>query len=201
MSHPVRFHVELPAQMQRVHVVIRLVLLVALGTIGCSSLYWLFYLGLPALAALLIAQSGGERYLAEEAPGIARVLRWLARAYAYLWFLTDAVPTTEPGGAVDLEIAPGGMPAAGSALLRLVTSLPALILLGILSFVGGILWVIDAIVILARARPSEALSDYFAMMLRLQFRLVAYHLSLVERYPSLQPDELPAATGPAAQAR
>lgn len=199
-THPVRFRVEPPARMQRVHVAIRLLLLMALGTLGCSSLYWVLYLALPALAALFVAQGGGARYLTDDAPGIVRVLRWLARAYAYLWLLTDAAPTVEAGGTVDLEVEPSGTPTAGSALLRLVYSIPALFLLMILSFVAGILWIVEAIVILVRARPSLGISDFLAMTLRFQFRLVAYHLSLVDRYPSLVEAEAPLSQQPGAGA-
>lgn len=184
-THPAQLQIETPQRMQRIHVLIRLVLLAALGTVGCSSVYWLLYLALPGIAALLLANDGPEPYLADDAPKLVRVLRWLASAYAYLWLLTDAYPTAE-GGPVDLQIEVGGKPTAGSALLRLLTSIPALLLLALMSFAATVLWLIEAIVILVRARPSAALSDFLALTLRYQFRLIAYHLSLVERYPSLQ---------------
>ncbi len=184
--HPVQFRVQPSLRMQRIQVVIRLVLLAALGTLGCSSLYWILYLALPAVAALLLAKRGFERYFAEDAPAMVRVLGWLAAAYAYLWLLTDAFPTVDAESPVELQIETAGTPTSGSALLRLVTSLPALLFLGLLSFAASILWLVAAIVILVRARPSAALSDFFALTLRYQFRVVAYHLSLVDRYPSLE---------------
>ncbi|MGZ3404927.1 MAG: DUF4389 domain-containing protein [Polyangia bacterium] len=184
--HPVQFRVPVPEQMQRIHVVIRLLLLAALGTLGCSSLYWLLYLSIPALAALMLSTKGFERYFAEDAPQLTRALRWLAAAYAYLWLLTDAAPTSQESGPVELQIETSGTPTTGSALLRLFTSIPSLLLLAILSFAAGVLWVIGAIVILLRARPSAGIADYLALTLRYQFRLVAYHLSLVDRYPSLE---------------
>jgi hypothetical protein len=183
-THPVQLRVDPPARLQRVHVLIRLVLLVALGMLGWSSLYWLLYLSLPALAAMLIASAGGERYLAEDAPRFSRALHWLAAAYAYLWMLTDALPDRE--GSVELTIASGGEPTAGSALSRLVTSLPALLLLALLSFAASVLWLVQAIVVLVRARPSTSLADFLELTLRYQFRLAAWHLSLVDRYPSLE---------------
>ncbi|MGZ3441892.1 MAG: DUF4389 domain-containing protein [Polyangia bacterium] len=165
---------------------IRLLLLAALGTLGCSSLYWLLYLAIPALAALMLSTKGFERYFAEDAPQLTRALRWLAAAYAYLWLLTDAAPTSQESGPVELQIETSGTPTTSSALLRLFTSIPSLLLLAILSFAAGVLWVIGAIVILIRARPSAGIADYMALTLRYQFRLVAYHLSLVDRYPSLE---------------
>ncbi len=177
--------------MGRVHVVIRLTLLVALGAVGCSSVYWVIYLALPAMAALLIAQKGGARYLADDAPAIVPVLRWLARAYAYLWLLTDAPPTSATGGPVDLDVAPSGQPTASSALLRLLYSLPALLLLAVLSFVAWVLWILGAVVVLVSERLPAFIADFLAATLRFQFRLVAYHLSLDDRYPSFEEATLP----------
>jgi hypothetical protein len=183
--HPVRFRVDRPREMERIHVLIRVVLLLALGAVGWSSLYWLLYLALPAVAALLISQKGFERYFAEDAPRIVRVLRWLAAAYAYLWLLTDTFPTSE-GSSVELEVETGGTPTAGSALLRLLSSVPALLLLAVLSLAAGFLWLIGALALLAQNRVPTAIADFLELTLRYQFRFIAYHLSLVERYPSLE---------------
>lgn len=188
-THPVQLRVEPAPRLMRIHVVIRLVLLAALGTLGCSSLYWLLYLAIPAGVALALSQTGSERYLAQSAPRIARVLGWLAGAYAYLWLLTDELPSTAPDperpSPVALAIDFGGTPTIGAALLRLVYSLPALVVLAILSFAATILWVVAAIWILVAERAPAGLADFFALTLRYQFRLIAYHLSLVDRYPSL----------------
>ena len=183
-AHPVDFHVEHPARMQRVHVVIRIALLIVLGAVGCSSLYWLLYLSVPAFAALLISQNGPARYFAEDAPEIMPVVRWIAGAYAYLWLLTDAVPTSESGGPVELQIETGGAPSPGSAMLRILYAVPAMLVLAVLSMAAAVLWPIGAIAILVRRRVPAAIADYLTLTLRYQFRLVAYHLSLVEAYPS-----------------
>ena len=185
-THPVHFRVEPAERMQRIQVAIRLVLLIALGAIGCSSLYWFLYLALPALAALLISQHEPGHYLDEDAPRILRVLRWVAGAYAYLWLLTDTVPQGERGGPVELEIEPGGAPTTGSALLRLLYSVPAVLLLAVLSLVAALFWLVGAVFILVRQQLPAAIADYLALTLRYQFRLAAYHLSLVDSYPSLE---------------
>jgi hypothetical protein len=184
-THPIQLSVEPPAQMQRVHVAIRLLLLLALAAIGNSSVYWLLYLVLPAVAALLIAQKGGDRYLREDEPGIARALRWLAGAYAYLWLLTDELPT-RGGTAIELKVEPGSPPSATSALSRIVLSLPALLLLALLSIAACIAWLIGAAAILIRGSVPAGVADFLATTLRYQFRLIAYHLSLTDRYPSLE---------------
>jgi hypothetical protein len=176
-------------------VLIRLLLLSAIGMVGCSSIYWLVYLALPAIAALLIVQHGGGRYLAEDAPVVVRILRWLSAAYAYLWLLTDRFPTSETPYTVDYEVDVEGTPTGGSALLRLVYSVPAVLLLAILSVVAGLFWVIGAIAILVSRRLPSVIADFLELTLRFQFRLAAYHLSLVDRYPS--GDQAPIAPGAA----
>ena len=183
--HPIQLRVEPPTQMDRTQIVIRLVLLMALGAVGCSSAYWIFYLGGPALAALRISQTG-QQYLSHDGPRVARILRWLAGAYAYLWLLTDAAPSTEPAAVVELEVSPCGSPTTSTALLRLLTSLPAFLLLGVVSVVAAVLWPIGAILILLRKRLPRAFFDLFLLVLRGQFRFVAYHLSLVDRYPTFE---------------
>lgn len=185
-NHPVRFRVEPPARLARIHVAIRLALLLAIGTIGCSALYWLLYLALPALVAIFILQRGGQRYLTEGAPRIVRVLRWLAGAYAYLWLLTDVLPTADAGGPLDVDVEVSGTPTAASALLRLAYSFPALILAAVLSLAAGLFWLLGAIVVLINERMPVAIADFLTLTLRYQVRLIAYHLSLVEEYPSLR---------------
>ena len=92
--------------------------------------------------------------------------------------------TVGPQVRCELEVETEGTPTATSALLRLVYSLPALFILAVLSFAAGALWVIGAIAILLTQRMPHAIAAFFALMLRYQFRLAAYHLSLVGRYPS-----------------
>jgi hypothetical protein len=186
-SHPVHLHVERTRQPRRIHVVLRLVLLVAIGTVGVGALYWMLYLALPALVALAILHRGEGRYLAEDAPRVARILRWVAGAYAYLWLLTDVPPTAEPGP-VELHVEPGGAPTPTSALLRLVYSLPALVLVAVLSIVGSLGWAVGAVWILLFERLPGFIGDFLALTLRTELRLLAYHLSLVDAYPSLADD-------------
>jgi hypothetical protein len=184
-DHPVRFAVRQTTTFARVHVIIRLTLLLAIGTIGSASVYWLLYLALPALVAISVTQKGGERYVAEDAPRIVRVLRWLSGAYAYLWLVTDMLPTADPGGPVDLDVVTCGKPTATSAIARLLFSLPALIVAVVLSLAAGLLWLVGAAVVLITQRMPPAISDFLTMTLRYQTRLFAYHVSLVDRYPSL----------------
>jgi len=184
IDHPVQFDVQPPSRTARVHVLTRLVLLVAVGTLGTSALYGALYLALPALVALVVGQQGAEAYRTRYAPKVVTALRWLAAAYGFMWMLTDVLPTAQ-GSPVDLRVELSGQPTVGSALLRLITSLPALFLLMLLSVVATVLWVVAALVVVVRERLPESVARFIAVTLRYQFRLVAYHLSLVDRYPAL----------------
>ena len=183
-GHPVHLLVERTPHPRRIHVALRLVLFVALGIVGVGRVGWMIYLALPALVALAILQRGAGRYLAEDVPRVVRALRWVAGAYAYLWLLTDVPPTTEPGP-VELHIDAAATATPKTALLRLLTSLPALLLVALLSIVGAILWVIGAVCIVAAERLPSVIGDFLTLTLRTQLRLLAYHLSLVDVYPSL----------------
>ncbi len=192
-NHPVELEIEHPKHTARIHVLTRLVLLAAFGALGYSGIYWFLYLAIPALVAMVVLGHGAERYLREDGPRIVRLLRWLASAYAYLWLLTDVLPTAD-GSPVDLRIELQGRPTAGSALLRLLFSLPALLLLAVLSLVGGLLWIVGAVLILVRERLPVAIADFLTLTLRVQFQLAAYHLSLVDAYPSLRAHRVAQAT-------
>jgi hypothetical protein len=185
MAHPVQLLVEPPAQIPRVEMIIRLALLAALSILGYSSLYWCLYLALPAIVALVVTKKGGALYLAEDAPRVVRALRWFATAYAYLGLLSNELPTSEQCR-VDLQIETNGTPTAGSALGRLVTSLPALVLVAVLSLAATLVWLAAAVMVLVTERVPGVLAQYLALTLRVQLRFAAYHLSLVDRYPSLE---------------
>jgi hypothetical protein len=161
-----------------------MVLVLALGIIAWSSIYWLLYLTLPVIVALDVLQRGPEAFFERDAPRLVRALRWLVGAEGYLYFLTNELPTAM-GGAVDLHVNVAATPTARSALMRLVSSLPALLLIGVLMVVSSLVWVLAALFALVTERIPSIFAEFFLVVLRAKYRLIAYHLSLVDRYPSL----------------
>ena len=188
--HPVQLHILRAARLPRIQVVARVVLVLALGIIAWSSIYWLLYLAAPVMVALNVLQHGPDPFLGRDAPRLVRALRWLAGAEAYLYFLTNELPTAA-GGAVDLQVSVTSTPTARSAMIRLVSSLPALLLIGILMVVSSLLWVLAALFALATERIPGPFAELFLVVLRAKYRLIAYHLSLVDRYPSLAEEVRP----------
>jgi hypothetical protein len=146
---------------------------------------WFFaflYLLLPAVAAILISTRGPDRYLAEIAPKLVRLLRWLGGVMAYMSFLTDRVPADASAG-IQLEVVPGGRPTLQGALARLVASLPEALVVALLCFVQSFVWLIAFVLVLVKESYPESLWSFQRGLLRWQLRLIAYHASIVEPMP------------------
>ena len=115
-NYPVSVDLNRPDTMSRAHVFLRIVLLILVSWIaGSGGGIGLVYVGVPVVAAILIARKSGDRYLIEDG---ARVTGWLAfivGVLAYLALLTDELPGG-PRQPVHLEIVRSGSPTVGTAL-------------------------------------------------------------------------------------
>lgn len=194
-GYPVTFDVVRPERWDRVQVLLRLLIFVALAFVG-FRLGWFFaalYLALPVIAAVLISQRGSEAYLQGPGAQILQVLRWWDAALAYLGFVTDRFPTsTEDLATARLDAWPDGTPTVGTALMRLVTSLPEVLLLFVLSWVSAIVWIIAAVAVLFTEQVPDFAWRFQRYFVALQARLLVYHASLIEQYPPIGEREHPA---------
>jgi hypothetical protein len=180
MSFPVTLDVERPPVFQRAQVFLRIALLVVVGWIGHP--FGLLWLGLPVVAAILVAQKGGQRYLDEKGPTVTRVLNWILDLVAYLALLTDEIPGAGEHP-VRFQFERSGSPTVGSALLRIVYAIPRLIVLAILAFVGAIIWVIAVVSVLVNESYPNSLWRFLLGLVRWEAWLLAYLASLVDSYP------------------
>jgi len=180
MPFPVAFDVDRPPVFQRAHVVLRVGLLVVIGWIGHPL--GLLWLGIPVVTAILVSQKGGQRYVGEDGPKVTGVLNWLLDLVAYLALLTDRLPG-EGGHPVRFEVERSGSPTVGSALKRIVSAIPSLVLLATLMLVGAVVWVIAAVLVLAHERYPESLWRFQYGIVRWEACLLAYLASLTDRYP------------------
>lgn len=180
MSFPVSFDVQHPPVFQRAHVFLRVALLVVVGWIGHP--FGLLWLGVPVVAAILVSQKGGQRYLDESGPTVTRVLNWILDLVAYLALLTDELPGRDEHP-VRFYVERSGSPTVGSALLRILYTIPSVIVLAILAFVGAIVWVIAAVWVLVNESYPESLWRFLLGLVRWEACLLAYLASLVDRYP------------------
>jgi hypothetical protein len=183
-EYPVKVDIESPQHFERLQLVLRIALAIVLGWVGVTAgwLMCLLFGVLPIIAAITISSRGGPRFFSELAPRLARVLTWLLQLGAFMAIITDRFPAGEDDD-VKVEFRFTGTPTVGSALARLVTSIPSGFVLWLLSFVAALLWFFAAIVVLAGAPMPQWILGFQRGMLRWQARLVAYHASFVEEYP------------------
>lgn len=182
-TSPVHVEVVSPAHHERIQVVLRILLAIALGWIGITTgwLVGLLFVALPLVAAIS-ASTGPRRFREDTAPAVVRVLSWLLQLSAFMLLLTDRFPSgTDPNARIELPI--HAQPTPGSALTRLLTSLPSGLVLMVLWFVSSVLWLVSAITVLVATTVPPSILGYQRGVLRWQARLVAYHASLVDDYP------------------
>jgi hypothetical protein len=182
--HPVEVDVSSPGHFDRIQLLLRLGIAIVLGWIGITAgwLVCMLYATLPLIAAVAISSMGTRGYVDDFAPRTWRVVAWLLQLSAYMTLLVDRFPMGEDS-AVQPRIRITGRPTVSSALLRLLTSIPSGLVLGILWFVSAILWFVALVFVVLGAAIPRPILGYQRGVLRWQARLVAYHASLVEEYP------------------
>ncbi len=192
-AYPVTFDIARPEKFERPHIFIRILVMVILSILA-GAIGWilgLVYLVFPVLAAIFVSQKGSEKYLEEDGPRMTGWLRWVLALYAYLGLLTDRFPTEKPEEIVRFEVKTGGVPTMGSALLRLIYSIPSALVLGLLGIVSAVVLVIAAVMVLIQENYPDGLYNFQRGVLRWEARLLGYHASLVDQYPPFAVD-----TGP-----
>ena len=189
MTQQVSFDIERPPAFQRAHVLLRVALLIVIGWIGHP--FGLLWLGAPVVAAILVAQKGGQRYLEEDGPWLTRVLAWVVALLAYLALVTDALPSRGEQ-AVQFEVERSGSPTVGSALLRILYAIPSLIVLALLCFLGVVVWLLAVVLVLASERYPESAWRFLCGIVRWEANVLAYLATLTDRYPpfALEADSL-----------
>jgi hypothetical protein len=197
----VTFDIQQQPTYDRIHVVIRLVILIIVGVVfqfvkPLSALSGLFYLGVPVVAAILIAQKGAATYLAERENNIAKWLRWLFALSAYLSLLTDRLPNQEPKETIRFDVTPTGEPSAGSVLLRIILAIPHAIVLGILGIVATILIVVAAIIVLIQEKYPEGIFSFLRGYARWNARVYGYMAGFAQDYPPFAFDTGPEGGAP-----
>ncbi|HEY5947325.1 MAG TPA: DUF4389 domain-containing protein [Kofleriaceae bacterium] len=182
-SYPVQLEVSSPPKFERIQLLIRFAIAVTLGWLGVTMgwLTCLLFLALPIIAAVVISTRGADYYLNTTGAKLWPALSWLLSFSAYMILLTDEVPVDSTRVRTELHVS--GRPTIGSALLRVVMSLPSVIALWFVGFVSCVLFVVAVFSILFTTHVPASILSFQAGYLRWQARLVAYHASLVEEYP------------------
>jgi hypothetical protein len=192
------FDVPRPEKFERPQVALRilvtLLLTVVAGAVGWS--FGLLYLAIPVLAAVFVSQAKPGEY--QQDPKMPMILRWYLALYCYIAVLIDRFPTDEPEKIITFEVRASGVPTVGSALLRLILSIPSALVLALLAIAGFVIWIIAVVSILIQESYSDGLYNFQLGIMRWQARLLAYHASLVDEYPPFALDTGPEPIEPAA---
>ncbi len=190
-TYPVTFDLDRPAKMGRAQLFLRILLLILVSWIaGSGGGLGLVYLGIPVVVAILIAQKGGERYVAEDGERVTSWLTFIVGLLAYVALLTDELPSSSRS-VVRLDIVRSGSPTVGTALLRILQAIPSALVLALIGIVGSIVWVVAAVFILLNESYPETLWNFQRGAVRWEARLLGYLASLVDTYPPFSFD-----TGP-----
>ena len=190
MSPDLVIDLEAPPRFKRIGLLLRLLIAISAGSV-LHAIGWpgaVLYFALPTLAAVLISQHTAAGYFTRDAPALTRVLSWLVGFHAYMGLVSDRFPLAASDEPVRLEGAPRGTPTLGSAVARIVTSLPALIVLWLLSIVSSILWLLAAIAILFVEHYPPSWWRFQCGVLRFGARLLIYHASLDDETPPIRVD-------------
>jgi hypothetical protein len=124
---------------------------------------------------------------------IASWLRYATHVYAYLFMLADPYPpfsgsSTYP---VDLQIAPPEPQSRLKTFFRIILAIPALIIAGVLRYLGLAIAVIGWFAALFLGRMPKGLRDTGAWTLRVDQQTYAYTSLLTDRYPQFGPTPEP----------
>ncbi|MBI5496474.1 MAG: DUF4389 domain-containing protein [Deltaproteobacteria bacterium] len=145
----------------------------------------LLFLALPVFAAVQTSALGGGAYVTQEGPRVVKLLRWVVAALAYLLQLTDRPPDEHYAENITLEVKPGGVPTPSSALLRWAQSVPALLILCVISVPAAALWVMSLVLVLWSQKVPPWLHRFQLAVLSYAAMLLAYHGSVVDAYATL----------------
>jgi len=192
-TYAVIYDIEQQPTYNRVHVVIRIAILILLSIIA-GAVGWIFgiaYLAVPVLAAILIAQKGSRRYLDEAEGNMLMWLRYLFAFYAYLGLLTDKLPNEDPKTYMRMDLQPEGESSAGAVLLRIILAIPHAIVLGLLGIVAVILVIVAAIMVLIQEKYPQGIFDFLRGYARWNARMYGYLAGFSDKYPPFALD-----TGP-----
>jgi hypothetical protein len=184
-SYPVTLESRYSPRFDRVQILYRALWLAAIGllhqTVG--GLFVALYLILPVAAAIAISRNRGTGFGEDDRDALASVIDWAVSFYAYLLFVSDRFPLPSGKNATRLVIRPSGTPRVGSALARLLTTLPHAIVLCVLGFCAGLVAFVIVVTVLVSETCPEALRTFQRDVVAWGGRVLAYHASLVEAYP------------------
>ncbi|HUF52651.1 MAG TPA: DUF4389 domain-containing protein [Dehalococcoidia bacterium] len=184
-TYPVRLDVvDRPERFRRSQVLLRGLVLIAVSLLAMFAwLVAIVYIAIPVVTAAFVSSDGRAAFREKSAPRLRRALHWIVAFDSYFTLLTDRMPNESPDQVAKFEVEFTGEPTTGSALLRLLMSIPSGIVLLVLSAVAVVTGIIAGASILITERYPDGLYRFHLGVVRWFARLLAYHASLVDEYP------------------
>jgi len=184
-DYPVFVDVRGVANADRGQLALRVLTCLALGVFHQSlgGLFVGLYVLVPAVVGVMISRHSAGGLSELDRGRLLGVLEWTLALYAYLLFVTDRFPLEAEHRPLRLTVQTNSQPDLGSALFRLLNSLPyalLLLLFGVLASLAA-LWTAISVLIF-RELPHGATKFLRGYVERLA-RFFVYHASLVEAYP------------------
>jgi hypothetical protein len=150
-----------------------------------GSVNWiasLFYL--PITTAVLVKQKGPERFFAEDRDRMMVLVGWIIGIYSYFAYLTDRLSLDARAESdIRFSVEASGSPTPRSALWRIVTSMPNVVVFGVFGLLALFVWALACVCIVVTGNYPRALYAYQRAINRWQARLFSYHTSIVDDYP------------------
>jgi hypothetical protein len=176
-----------PQQFERGQTLTRVLLILVIyfvlsGVVGI--IWWV----LPIFGAIMISQKGPERYLEEAEKGPVTWIRLVLGFWTYAALLSDKLPLESPSE-VAFKVQTNGSPSVGKALLRIILVIPHAIVLAVLGWIAGLLWIVTVVSVLMNGVYPEWTYNYFRGYFGWLARVLAYLGSLVDEYPPFSFDD------------
>jgi 2-(1,2-epoxy-1,2-dihydrophenyl)acetyl-CoA isomerase len=182
--HPIRLVVNDDLQRWRLTVALRWLL--AVPHLIVLTLWT--YVALPVVIVNWVIGLARGRPSAGLHAWVARLVRYQAHVYAYVYFVADPYPSFRgwPGTyPVDLVVAPVTDQSRWKTGFRILLVLPAYVLATVLGYVLIVVALLGAIYALVTGRYPRGFRDLSAYCIRYQAQTYAYLLLLTDRYPTL----------------
>ncbi len=184
MDHPIQLVVEDDLQRSRLTVFFRLLLAI-------PHLIWMTLWGIATLFAAIGAWFA-TLFTGRCPDGLhwflARYLRYQVHVYAYVCLVADPYPGfggNEGSYPIDIRVAPPEPQNRWTVAFRIILSIPAALLAGVMNYLTEIVAFFAWFVCLALGRMPEGMRNLLAFSIRYHAQTQAYQFLLTQRYPSL----------------
>jgi hypothetical protein len=158
--------------------------------LGIPHFIWLALWGIVVWLAVVVAWFAAlftKRVPAGLHEFLARYVRYQVHVYAYMTLAANPYPKFDgaEGYPIDVHIAPPAEQGRLGVFFRILLSIPALVIAGVMNYLVEILVFFAWFVCLALGRMPEGMRNLLAFTIRYHAQTQAYQSLVTSQYPSL----------------